>query len=260
MHKLICIASFRRHIASNHERMFENVFDWEHLPHLHSRTFSSISLLSKGKKTLIFEISLWPSFLRLRQKIKLQGCQRKRTWIVRVLSGFLKGLLVRSRISPERSDGFDVQVDFLVPRAKWYYLPLGLLLKPSYKRLYDEDVDMMRIRQQYLLNREEVQANQTIDSLVIGKEKDISIPYKFSLKGKVFLLNKHNEKWIAYSAYCPHLQRPFDDLDITTGSIHCPWHGYKFDLETGTSKQSLCRLPKAPSVIKDGDLLKVVFS
>ena len=257
MHKLIKIASYKRHIASNHERMFENVFDWEHLPHLHSRTFSSINLLAKNRKTLKFEVGLWPAVFGLKQTIKLQACKRRRTWIVRVLAGFMKGLIIRSRVGIEKPEGFDVQVNFYIPRSKWYFALLGPVLKISYQRLYDEDVAMMTGRQKYLDNKTTTK-NSNQSSLIIGREKDISFPHPFNFQGKSFLLAKYENNWIAYSAYCPHMQRQFSDLEIINGIIRCPWHGYEFDLKTGLSKQSNCRLTPAPRILKEGDYLRVV--
>ncbi|NRA44261.1 MAG: Rieske (2Fe-2S) protein [Oligoflexales bacterium] len=255
MQKLLLIASYKRHIASNHERMFENVFDWEHLPHLHPRTFSSISLLAKGKKTLTLEAGLWPTPFGLKQKIRLQGCKRKRTWIVRVLSGFMTDLIVRSRVSYERSDGFDVRVDFLVPFSRWYYAPLGPALKYSYARLYKEDVAMMTSRQHYLERKPKPKKTQAEHSVLIGKASDLKCPHLFTFQGNPFLINQDQGKWIAYTAHCPHLGRSFKDLKIKSGKILCPWHGYEFELASGLSRQSKCRLPLAPKIISKSGLL-----
>lgn len=259
MPKLLMIGCYKRHIASNHDRMFENVFDWEHLPHLHSQTFSDIKLIKKGKKTIKFLVSLWPSKLRLKQTVQLQGCKHKRIWIVRIKTGFMKGLLIRSRVSPETPEGFQVKVEFFIPWSKWYYAPLGPFLYLSYRRLYSEDVGMMIARQQYLDKDRTIDKTFQKEQITIGHEKGLKTPHLFSFQGKDYLLNKYNGSWIAYAAHCPHMQRSFKDLTVKNGKIYCPWHGYEFDIETGRSKQSSCQLPVAPKVIRSGEFLKATL-
>lgn len=213
MNKLLKIAGYKRHINSNHERMFENVLDWEHLPHLHSRTFSSINLLAKGEKTLKFEVGLWPAIFGLKQTIRLQACKLRGIWNVRVISGFMQGLIIRSCVSPETPEGFEVRIDFYIPRTKWYLAPLGPVLKFSYHRLYDEDVAMMTSRQIFLDSRSTNPKKFSENNLKLGKEKDIQCPHPFTFQNKAYLLGKIDDNWIAYSAYCPHLQRPFNEAD-----------------------------------------------
>jgi len=39
------VATLRRTIGASLERVWENVFDWEHLPWLHRQDFASIDLI-----------------------------------------------------------------------------------------------------------------------------------------------------------------------------------------------------------------------
>jgi len=65
-----------------------------------------------------------------------------------------------------------------------------------------------------------------------------------------FCVRKLNETWIAHSAICPHLLGPLDDSMVNVdGSISCPWHGYRFNMETGENLDGKCRpLARAPRV------------
>ena len=42
------VGTYRRRMAVSLERMFENALDWEHLPHLHRSSFSTIECLDAG--------------------------------------------------------------------------------------------------------------------------------------------------------------------------------------------------------------------
>ncbi len=38
---------------------------------------------------------------------------------------------------------------------------------------------------------------------------------------------------VAYSGVCPHLAGPLLEGVITDGRVVCPWHRYRFDLDSG---------------------------
>ena len=42
------VATYTRELPINLDRMYENALDWEHLPFLHSSTFSSIEKIEAG--------------------------------------------------------------------------------------------------------------------------------------------------------------------------------------------------------------------
>lgn len=41
------VARYDRDLGASLTRMFENALDWEHLPFVHSRTFSNIELIEE---------------------------------------------------------------------------------------------------------------------------------------------------------------------------------------------------------------------
>ena len=56
----------------------------------------------------------------------------------------------------------------------------------------------------------------------------------------------------ATQALCPHRAGPLADGIIGGGELHCPLHGYKFDLETGTPIGNDCKALKTyPAQVGD---------
>lgn len=43
------------------------------------------------------------------------------------------------------------------------------------------------------------------------------------------------EKFFAINSICPHMGGPMSCGRVERGSIHCPWHDWAFDVETGIS-------------------------
>jgi nitrite reductase/ring-hydroxylating ferredoxin subunit len=40
---------------------------------------------------------------------------------------------------------------------------------------------------------------------------------------------------VAHGTICPHWLGPLEDAVPQNGRLRCPWHGYLFDVRTGTS-------------------------
>jgi phenylpropionate dioxygenase-like ring-hydroxylating dioxygenase large terminal subunit len=45
---LDCAGTYRRTVRAGLDRVWENVFDWEHLPALHEQDFYAVELLDSG--------------------------------------------------------------------------------------------------------------------------------------------------------------------------------------------------------------------
>ena len=65
------------------------------------------------------------------------------------------------------------------------------------------------------------------------------------------IVAKAGRIWV-HSTECPHWRGPLGDCAIEDGILTCPWHGYRFDLETGRSVEGRSiRLRPAPTVERD---------
>ena len=60
----------------------------------------------------------------------------------------------------------------------------------------------------------------------IGEYKYYDFP---NLKNELIIYNKNN-KYMVYSSFCPHFG---GILKINNDKLHCHFHDYKYDLETG---------------------------
>ena len=61
------------------------------------------------------------------------------------------------------------------------------------------------------------------------------------------------DELVAHATECPHLFGPLDRCEVEGDEIVCPWHGYRFDVRTGRSRDGRSlRLRTAPRLEIDG--------
>ncbi len=48
------------------------------------------------------------------------------------------------------------------------------------------------------------------------------------------------ERFFALNSVCPHMGGPMSCGPVTDGKLHCPWHDWSFDIETGKSLNGHC--------------------
>ena len=152
-------------------------------------------------------------------------------------------------------------IDFFVPLQKKNDKDkVGLAYAKSYERLYDEDVQMMSERQIELDRK----VKKRDDNEALAVEVPVQLPLKINFSGREYLVNKEKQTWYVYPSRCPHLLGPLDDSPITDGIIVCTWHGFEFDLKTGTQvgnhgKVNSCSLGPIPNVQQVGDKLHLTL-
>ena len=257
--RLAHVGTYKRTLPVSLDRMYENALDWEHLPHVHSSSFKSISALDFGSWGWLADVT--DSKDRTMQ-LELKLDRSARRWITRNLSGDTKGAEIWTHAFVVDERQLDLVIDFFVPldvvdnKDK-----VGMAYAKSYERLYDEDVQMMSERQFHLDLRLERQD--------LTKELEVSIPkvlpFKVILAGREYLINKEGQDWYVYPSRCPHLLGPLDRSDISGGVVSCPWHGYKFDLRTGdqvlnADKNKTCSLGILPSIRQIEGKLRLSWS
>ena len=68
--------------------------------------------------------------------------------------------------------------------------------------------------------------------------------------GGIAILDLDGELFVQ-AADCPHLRGPLEDALHKTGEIKCPWHGYRFNVDSGecvSPVEANCKLPTAPTI------------
>lgn len=244
------VGTYRRMLPVSLERMYENTLDWEHLPHVHAGSFGSIDCLDSGPwgwRAKLTSAAGAPSEIELRLDRPL------RRWITRNLSGAAAGAEIWTHVFVEGPEQLQINVDFFVPgvpearRAK-----VGAAYAKLYATLYDEDVAMM-VERQRQLDRRPVAATTPAD-LCLGALADLPQRSIHTFGGRQLLVIREDDAVYALPALCPHQLGPLAEGAVADGCVHCPWHGYAFDLRTGEcrSGQSL-RLHNMPQVVREGD-------
>jgi len=234
------VGTYRRVLPVSLERMYENALDWEHLPHVHSESFSSIECVDAGGwgwRAVVLDGR------NNRSVIELLLDRSLRRWITRNLEGPNTGAEIWTHVFPIEARRVDIVVDFFVPgtgsadRNKVGHAYAGL-----YSKLYDEDVAMMVERQRQL----DARLNAGAARVDLGEREKLELPVSIQLGSREFVVAAIGEELVAYPALCPHQLGPLGSLPPEDGTVTCPWHGYQFDVRSGdcVSGQS-CRMQTA---------------
>lgn len=254
---LLLAGRYDRVVAASLERVWEKVFDWEHLPCLHAGSFHAVRLLDRGPWG-------WKASLASRpgnppQTIELRADRPAGSYRVTTLDGPGAGSEIRTgleRLSPARTG---VCVEFHV-REPWpeRLAVIGSGYAQLYERLWDEDEAMMVAREQALAQRARRRTvrprPKRLGPLTALRPK---LPLTVTFGGERFRIVDLDGELLAHAATCPHWLGPLDAAPADDGCVRCPWHGYAFDVRTGASADGRgLTLPAAPRVlVRDGEVI-----
>lgn len=148
---VLLVATYRRTIHASLERIWENVRDWEHLPWLHRSSFSSITLLEQTPTLWRARISMPPKDAPREAVIELQlDVPNQRYWS-RTVEGQGAGGEIFTCLTLVDGQTTDIVVEFRAPIANVEQRDaLGKAYLRLYQRLWDEDEQMMRRRQELI--------------------------------------------------------------------------------------------------------------
>ena len=73
--------------------------------------------------------------------------------------------------------------------------------------------------------------------------------YPVKAKGVSLVLIKRNGRVVALENNCPHLGLPLGRGKIENGEIVCPFHGSRFNIETGENTDWVCSFAGLPTPI-----------
>jgi nitrite reductase/ring-hydroxylating ferredoxin subunit len=244
------VAVYERPIHASIERVWENVHDWEHLPWLHASSFDSIELVDRGDWGWRARIGLPPDDRKILLELVLSGQDR---YVSRTVEGPGAGSEIWTTLSPVGPDRTDIRVEFLVPDVPAEAADkLGAGFTALYTRLWDEDEAMMQRRTSLLARGRSREAPAPLDLGTLAEVRDRT-PFRVEFGGAPFRLVLVAGELLAHAAICPHWLGPLDEGEVEDGCVTCPWHGYRFDVESGARRdaQSPMRLAPAPRVVLD---------
>ena len=255
---LVEVADYRRRIRANQERVWENVMDWEHLPHLHHTNFRYAELDDAGD----WGWRIW-SAEDHHSHVELCYDLPNNRYVARSYQGARQVSEIWTIVTPVENET-DIEVRFLVPDVEEAKVAsVGEFFRTLYTTLWNEDEEMMIERQ----NQLDGQSERYPLERELGYEDEVlaSLPLYVNLKGGRYRLIAVDGQLKAHSTTCPHILGPLDS-EVVDNKITCPWHGYQFDLDSGecvVPANATCRLSKAPAItISDDDRprIKVGFS
>ncbi|MEN8161128.1 MAG: Rieske (2Fe-2S) protein [Myxococcota bacterium] len=224
-------------MAASLERVWENVYDWEHLPYLHDSSFCGIDLEEAGDWGWRARVKLPPAAQPTELTIELRADRVAGVYHTRTLAGPGTGSDIVTRLSVSDRHRTDVAVAFHiagVPDAAREAIGAGYVR--LYTRLWDEDEAMMQQRQAFLDGRApKPPAPGPRPRLALGsatwlREAGARI---VELAGDRFRVVLHEDRLVAHPLVCPHQGASLADATFEAGAVVCPWHGYRFDCESG---------------------------
>lgn len=250
---LLVAATYRRDVVASLERVWENVFDWEHLPWLHSTTFRAIERLAEDRFG-------WRACVSLARggdaEIELVADRSAGRYVVRTLAGIGAGTEIWTRLGTQADGIVSVAIEFWVaPVASAAHEAIGRGYVEMYTRLWDEDEGMIRRRETALRRREPGKRRNAADVEVsLGSEAELRgrLPVEFELGQERFRLVEVDGELVARAAECPHRLGPLAPCPNGKDVLVCPWHGYRYDANEGRELSGrVLRLARAPRLSRD---------
>ena len=237
------------------QRIWENVYDWEHLAHLHKASFAACDLIERGSwgwRAKLMLSNREAQIIELRTDVPA-GC-----YVTTTIEGKGAGTQIRVELLEVAPQLTEVAVEFQVPETDPARLfAIGAAYASVYERLWDEDEAMMRERERLLA----AAVRPDAASLDLGSEHDVrqALPIDFELAGRPFRLVLLGETIVAHSTICPHWLGPLGDSAVFGGTVQCPWHGYRFDVASGRCQgRPELMLEPAPAIKIDGERVRAV--
>jgi len=251
---LDCAGTYTRRVGASLGRVWENVFDWEHLSALHEQDFHAVELLESSPSGWRVRLVNQPGDRSRAQLIAMTADKSGNRYEVVTVDGPGKGSTVRTTLRPIAPRRTAIMVEFLVPRGARDLAEIGRRYREMYVRLWDQDEAMMRHRERALARRR--LASRKPRTKLLGGVDEVydRAPFVVTFGGDPYRIVVLDDLLVAHATTCPHWLGPLDGATIVDGCIRCPWHGYRFDIRTGASVDGHgLKLHPAPSVvIKDG--------
>jgi len=246
------VAIYERVVRAPLSRVWENVYDWEHLPWLHRESFTSIALEESGRWGWRARVGLPPAESGVSMRIELLVDRDEQRYVTRTVEGPGVGTEIWTQLAEVSPAEPAVRVEFHVPGLdESASEDVGVALVKLYTRLWDQDESMIQERERrtarpLLDHSEEYSPGSRVALLE-------ELPTTVKFDGLRVRLEERGGIVRAYSLVCPHWLGPLDVDPEAPDTLVCPWHGYRFDVQTGESCDGrTLRLASAPTVEVEG--------
>jgi nitrite reductase/ring-hydroxylating ferredoxin subunit len=248
--------TYKRTIRAGIERVWENVFDWEHLPVLHEIYFDAVELIEIGRWGWRVALKKRPGTPDRRMVLELRADRANARYRVQTLDGDGAGTEIWTLMEPVGPHQTEIEVRYYLPERRPERLAaLAEKYRCSCERLWDEDEAMM-MRRDVMAARAYANRGGCEPPLpvLLGQLSELRrrLPLVVGLDGEEFrVVELRDGTLLAHATTCPHWLGPLGAA-AENGIVRCPWHGYLFDIRTGASADGRgYRLAPAPRVAVD---------
>jgi nitrite reductase/ring-hydroxylating ferredoxin subunit len=255
-------AVYERELDASVERIWENVLDWEHLPYLHSQSFTSVRMTSIDADHWCGEVGL-PDSGGSTVELDVRLDRPNLRYTTRTVSGTGAGTAIVTQMFPRSEHRTGIRVEFFLPWAPaGAESAIGEIYRNIYVTLWDQDESMMRERQRVLddglrerqrvLDAASACSAEAPRSISLGRVRDLAsrLPMDVELGGRRFRVVSVDGRLFAHDTRCPHLGGPLNEGTLEGCELVCPWHGYRFDLATGRSSDGRNLRMFPPAVVE----------
>jgi nitrite reductase/ring-hydroxylating ferredoxin subunit len=247
--------TWRREVRAGIERIWENVFDWEHLPVLHEMYFNAAELIEIGDWGWRVALTKNPGTPDRSMVLEMRADREKARYRVQTLSGDGAGTEIWTLLTPLAPHRTAVEVRYYLPERRPERLAaLTDKYRASCARLWNEDEAMM-IRREEMMTRASAERRRSEKPVPLGPSAELRqrLPLLVEYEGEPFrIVEGEDGSLLAHATICPHWLGPLDEAAPQNGILRCPWHGYRFDMRTGESAEGRgYRLAPAPRVAVD---------
>ena len=247
--------TWRREVRAGIERIWENVFDWEHLPVLHEMYFKAAELIEIGDWGWRVALTKNPGTPDRSMVLEMRAVREKARYRVQTLSGDGAGTEIWTLLTPLAPHRTAVEVRYYLPERRPERLAaLADKYRASCARLWNEDEAMM-MRREEMMTRASAEPRRSEKPVPLGPSVELRrrLPLLVEFDGEPFrIVECEDGTLLAHATICPHWLGPLDEAAPQNGILRCPWHGYRFDMRTGESADGRgYRLAPAPRVAVD---------
>jgi nitrite reductase/ring-hydroxylating ferredoxin subunit len=255
-------ATYNRTVRAGIARLWENVFDWEHLPVLHEIYFDAVELIEIGRWGWRVALIKRPGTPDRRMVLELRADRANTRYRVQTLTGDGAGTEIWTLMEPVEPHRTAIEVRYYLPERRPERLAaLADKYRRSCERLWDEDEAMM-MRRDIVTARVSARDKRSGPPLPVPLgllcEVRRRLPLAVELDGEEFrVIELQDGNLLAHATTCPHWLGPLGTA-AANGILRCPWHGYLFDIRTGESADGRgYRLASAPRVAIDPETSEV---
>jgi nitrite reductase/ring-hydroxylating ferredoxin subunit len=263
---LYSVGPYLRVVSASLERIWENVLDWEHLPHLHADSFAAIHLVHSTADSWRALVTTVPSLGAAESEVEVVLDRSHLRYVTRTLGGAGIGTEIVTTLAPVNAHSTRIEVEFLVPGVSEEHADLvGVYYRKLYARLWDQDEAMMIERERVigLASRAHLRFPDDRRAPVpLGNVGELRarLPLLIEVADRLYRIVEIDDRFVVHSAACPHMGGPLDRAAIDADAcVVCPWHGYRFTVTTGRSadgrKLRLAAVPRVDIDAETGEAL-----